>query len=281
MTFLNILLYVGLIGYVLFKKVQGQPIKAPKRLLGLPILLIVLGFGDLTSGKAMKPIEITLTVVGAALSLGLGLMRGQADKVSTRDGSPFVQWGKASLGLFAANIVAKLVLDLIGVAAGGSASTVGKSLVFTLGLTLLGEALVLLVRSGGAATLLSSPPVAGAWRADADLAGTSRPMAGRFDDVDPRTQSAPGYDIDDATERPAPVPVGVSSNGETARRPGSVHDGVGRLRPEAGQPNAGSADVAAAARSLVDALAEHHSHHHDHRHDHKHDHDHRHGRDGA
>ena len=45
------------------------------------------------------------------------LMRGRADKVSTRDGSPFVQWGLTSLVLFAANIVAKLVLDLIGVAA--------------------------------------------------------------------------------------------------------------------------------------------------------------------
>jgi hypothetical protein len=153
MTFLNILLYAGLIGYVLFKKVQGQPIRAPKKLLGLPILLVVLGFGDMTSGT-MKPVEITLTVIGAILSLGLGLMRGQADKVSTRDGAPFVQWGKTSLALFAANIVAKLVLDLIGVAAGGSASAAGKSLVFTLGLTLLGEAAVLWIRSGGATTLL-------------------------------------------------------------------------------------------------------------------------------
>jgi hypothetical protein len=155
MTFLNILLYAGLIGYVLVKKVQGQPIRAPKKLLGLPILLVVLGFGDMTSGT-MKPVEITLTVIGAILSLGLGLMRGQADKVSPRDGAPFVQWGKTSLVLFAANILAKLVLDLIGVAAGGSASAAGKSLVFTLGLTLLGEAAVLLIRSGGATTLLNS-----------------------------------------------------------------------------------------------------------------------------
>ena len=170
MTFLNILLYVALIGHVLFKKVQGQPIRAPKKLLWLPIILIVLGFGDLTSGKTMKPIEIALTVIGAILSLGLGLMRGQADKVSTRDGSLFVQWGKASLALFAANIVAKLVLDLIGVAAGVSASAVGKSLVFTLGLTLLGEAVVLWMRSGGATALINP-----------------RPARGRgFDDVTPR-----------------------------------------------------------------------------------------------
>ena len=158
MTFLNVLLYIGLIAYVLFKKVQGQPIRAPKKLLGLPILLVVLGFGDMTSGKTMKPVEITLTVIGAILSLALGLMRGQADKVSTRDGAPSVQWDKTSLVLFAANIIAKLVLDLIGLAAGSSASAAGKSLVFTLGLTLLGEAAVLWIRSGGATTLMNSRP---------------------------------------------------------------------------------------------------------------------------
>ena len=107
----------------------------------------MLGFGDLAGSQTMKPIEIALTAVGAVLSLSLGLMRGQADKLSTRDGVRFVQWGKASLALFASNIVAKLVLDLVGVATGGNASAVGKSLVFTLGLTLLGEALVLWIRT--------------------------------------------------------------------------------------------------------------------------------------
>ncbi len=106
MTFLNILLYVALIGYVLFKKIQGRPIRAPRKLLGLPIVLIVLGFGDLTSGPTMKPVEIALTVIGAILSIGLGLMRGQADRITTRDGAPFVHWGKASLMLFGVNIVA-------------------------------------------------------------------------------------------------------------------------------------------------------------------------------
>ena len=105
MTAANILLYLALIGYVLFKKVQGQPIKAPKGLLGLPIILIVLGFGDLAGSQTMKPIEIALTEVGAILSLSLGLMRGQADKLSTRDGVRFVQWGKASLALFAISIL--------------------------------------------------------------------------------------------------------------------------------------------------------------------------------
>jgi hypothetical protein len=56
--------------------------------------------------------------------------------------------------LFVGNLLAKLVLDLIGVAAGATVSAAGKSLLFTLGLTLLGEATILFVRSGGATAVL-------------------------------------------------------------------------------------------------------------------------------
>jgi hypothetical protein len=161
MTVTNVLIYLALIGYVLFKKVQGQPVAAPKRLFGLPIVLIVLGYGDLTHAGAMAPIEIAVTVIGGALSLGLGLLRGRADKLSQRDGSPFVSWGTASLILFVGNLAAKLVLDLIGVAAGARASTVGNSLLLTFGLTLLGEAVVIWLRTGGATGLLTPSAQAG------------------------------------------------------------------------------------------------------------------------
>jgi hypothetical protein len=155
MTVANILIYLALIIYILSKKVKGQPIGVPKKLFLLPIVVTVIGYGDVTNGT-MKPIEVTVTVIGAVLSLGLGMLRGRADKLSVRDGSPFVQWGTASLVLFAGNIVAKLVLDLVGVAAGGSTAAAGRSLVLTFGLTLLGEAAVLWLRSEGSG-LLRSP----------------------------------------------------------------------------------------------------------------------------
>lgn len=158
MTAANILIYVALIGYVLFKKVQGQPLKAPKRLFALPIVLIVIGYGDLAHGAALKPVQITLTVVAALLSLGLGALRGRADKLSTRNGRLIMQWGALSLALFVGNLAAKLALDLIAVAAGGTAGAAGKSLIFTLGLTLFAEAVVLFIRSGGATELLGAQP---------------------------------------------------------------------------------------------------------------------------
>ena len=147
MTFANVLIYVALIALVLARRFSGHPIGNVKKLFALPVVVTIIGFADLSHGK-LKPLAVTLIVIGAIVSLGLGSLRGRADKVSERDGSAYVQWGVVSLILFCVNIAAKLVLDLIGVAAGEAFSTAEKSLIFTLGLTLVGEAIVLSMRSG-------------------------------------------------------------------------------------------------------------------------------------
>jgi hypothetical protein len=149
MTFANVLIYVALIALVLARRFSGHPIGNVKKLFALPVVVTIIGFADLSHGK-LKPLAVTLIVIGAIVSLGLGSLRGRADKVSERDGSAYVQWSVASLILFCVNIAAKLVLDLIGVAAGEAFSTAEKSLIFTLGLTLVGEAIVLSGRTGDA-----------------------------------------------------------------------------------------------------------------------------------
>jgi hypothetical protein len=149
MTLANVLIYAALIALVLARRFRGHPIGNLKALFAVPVVVTIIGYVDLSHG-GLKPIAVTLTVIGGILSLGLGSLRGRADKLSERDGSPYVQWGVTSLILFAVNIAAKLVLDLIGVAAGETFSAAGKSLIFTLGLTLVGEAIVLSLRSGTA-----------------------------------------------------------------------------------------------------------------------------------
>jgi hypothetical protein len=156
MTAGSILIYVALIGYIGYRRVQGQPVKASRQLFVLPIVLIVIGFFDVTHGS-LKSIAITLTVIGGAAAFGLGLLRGRADKLSDRDGSPFMQWGKVSLILFAGNIAVKLLLDVIGLAAGSPGSAVGKSLLLTFGLTLLGEAIVIWTRTQPATGTAKTP----------------------------------------------------------------------------------------------------------------------------
>jgi hypothetical protein len=159
MTVGSILVYVALIGYIGYRRVQGQPVKASRQLFALPVVLVILGTLDVTQGASLKSVAIVLIVIGAGAAFGLGFLRGRADKLTDRDGSPFMQWGKVSLLLFAGNIAVKLVLDLIGLAVGSTGATVGRSLLLTFGLTLLGEAIVIWTRTEGATGAVHAPRV--------------------------------------------------------------------------------------------------------------------------
>jgi hypothetical protein len=141
MSLANVVLYAGLLVLMVYKRAQGRPIGTTKQLFLLPAIITVLGFEDLSHAK-LGTIDIAVGVAGCGLSLLLGALRGTQDKLSRRDGTPWVQWGAVSVVIFAVNIVAKLALDVAGVALGGSTSGVTASLLLAVGLMLVGEAAV-------------------------------------------------------------------------------------------------------------------------------------------
>jgi hypothetical protein len=145
MTVTTIAIYVALVGLLLARRVRGQALTTPKKLFVLPAIVAFVGLQDLTHAK-MNHADVAVVVIGSGLSLGLGALRGQLDKVSVRDGMPWVRWGAASLVVFAAAVVSRLGLDAVGIAAGGTARALSSSLILSLGLTLLGESAVLWLR---------------------------------------------------------------------------------------------------------------------------------------
>ncbi len=145
MSFANVIFYVGLLILLVYKRVQGRPIGTTKQLFLLPVLVTILGIEDIFHPR-LDAINIAVAVAGCALSLALGAFRGTRVKLSRRDGTPWVQWGAAAVAIFAVNIVAKLALDVAGLALGGSASGVTASLVLAAGLMLAGEAAVVWLR---------------------------------------------------------------------------------------------------------------------------------------
>jgi len=155
-TLANIAIYVALIIFVIIRRMIGRPVGQARQQFVLPVILVVIGWGDAAKGLH-KPTELTFTIIGCAVSLVFGLLRGSADRLSSRDGAPYVQWTWISLGLFAASLIAKLGLDFAGVASGEATATAGQTLLVTLGLTLLGEAAVVWFRSGGAGQLSGRP----------------------------------------------------------------------------------------------------------------------------
>jgi hypothetical protein len=174
-TLANIAIYAALIIFVIARRMIGRPVGAAKQLFALPVIIVVIGWGDATKGLG-KPAAVTVTVAGCAIALLFGLLRGRADRISTREGASYVQWTWLSLGLFAGNLLVKLCLDLAGVAAGETFADAGHSLILSLGLTLLGEAVVIWYRSGGAAQLAASNSSdAARLSISADNWGPSRP----------------------------------------------------------------------------------------------------------
>jgi hypothetical protein len=145
MSFANVLLYAALLVVMVYRRLQGRPVGTTKQLFLLPALVTFLGFEDLSHAK-LGTVDIAVGVAGCGLSLLLGALRGTQNKLSQRDGTPWVRWGAASVAIFAFNVVVKLALDVAGVALGGSTSGVTASLVLAVGLMLAGEAVVVWFR---------------------------------------------------------------------------------------------------------------------------------------
>jgi hypothetical protein len=146
MNLANIALYIAILGFLVFRRIQGRPIGSVKQLLILPVIVTILGFEDLTHKQHLGSVNITFAVIGCAVSLALGAYRGTANKLSVRDGVPYVQWSTRSVVIFAINIAAKLAIDVICVVTGGTTSGATSSLVLAAGLMLVGEAAVVWIR---------------------------------------------------------------------------------------------------------------------------------------
>jgi hypothetical protein len=148
MTLTSVVIYLAIIGLVLARRFKGQALTTPKKLFLLPVIVAIIGLEDLSHGHAhLRPVDVVVIAVGAVLSLGLGALRGQMNQVSLRQGAPWVNWTVRSLVVFIATLASKLALDAVGVAAGGTFAVLSSSLVFTLGLTLLGEAAIVWMRA--------------------------------------------------------------------------------------------------------------------------------------
>jgi hypothetical protein len=146
MTFTTIAIAVALIVFVLARRMRGEAVPAPKKLFLLPLVVGAIGLQNLTHAK-LDTVDIGVIAAGCALSLVLGLLRGHLDKVSLVNGAPYMAWSAGSVAVFAVNVLSKLALDAGGVAAGGTTAALSSSILLSLGLTLLGEAVVVWYRA--------------------------------------------------------------------------------------------------------------------------------------
>ncbi|WP_406641760.1 DUF1453 domain-containing protein [Amycolatopsis sp. WGS_07] len=142
----EVVLIVAAVGYLMVRRMIGEPAQA-KQMLILPAVLSVVGLSTL-SGEVKTPASLVFLVGTAAISIVLGVLRGASVRISRRDGTAFVRYTALTVGLWVANIVVKVGVNLaLDAFDPQDAGGVSNSLMLTLGVGILAEGLVVLYRA--------------------------------------------------------------------------------------------------------------------------------------
>ncbi|MFB7493117.1 DUF1453 domain-containing protein [Streptomyces sp. NPDC056161] len=142
----EVVLILAAVAYVLVRRMIGEPAQA-KRMLVLPAVLAVIGLSDV-SGAGHSLVALLFLAATAGVSLLLGALRGMSIRLSSQNGLVFVRYSGVTVALWVVNLVVKFGANLLfGALDPHAASAAGNSLLFTLGLGMLAEGLVVLARA--------------------------------------------------------------------------------------------------------------------------------------
>jgi len=154
-TVLQILVVIAVLGLIMNKRLKPRPVKGDTRRWRLPLILMAIGAYALvsttrwTDGIKMDTKDITYLVVGAAISLALGALRGVTIKISGTPMGLMQQYTYKTVGLWVLLVLVRLGMDVVGKSAGVAAAVVGSSILLMFGLSLLGESAIIAARVGG------------------------------------------------------------------------------------------------------------------------------------
>jgi len=132
---------VALVIFVMVRRMRGEAVPVPRKLFLLPVTVAVIGLQNLGHAK-LNAVDIGVIATGCALSLAFGLLRGRLDRVSMVNGVAHMSWSVGSVAVFAVGVLSKLALDAGGVVIGGTSTALSSSIFLSLGITLLGEAVI-------------------------------------------------------------------------------------------------------------------------------------------
>jgi hypothetical protein len=146
MSWLEILVVVGVAGFVIYQQVAGQAI-AGRRLIVLPAVLTIVGFLDLDHAKHLQTVDIVWLTVGAIGSVLIGLAFGAITRLEERNGALWAKLPLRGLWLWAGLIAWRVVIMVIAAKCGAHVAASTTPLLFTLGLNRLAQAAVIAARA--------------------------------------------------------------------------------------------------------------------------------------
>jgi hypothetical protein len=157
MTFVQALVIVALIVWTLARRFVGQQLQA-RRMIIIPAILTVWAVWQLDGVHSTTP-EVVLLGVQAAISIGLGGLRGMSIRVYLRDGVAWFRYRWLTIGLWLVTIAVRVVFAVATGALNPAASDAGiPSLLVGLGVGLLAEAGVVVARVAARGLPLAERP---------------------------------------------------------------------------------------------------------------------------
>jgi hypothetical protein len=140
MNLLTALLAVAAIGYVLVRRLAGEPLEG-RRLVILPVVLLIIGATQL-NGVHATPLDVAVLVVEGVAALGLGAVRGLTVHVYGRGGHLWYRYRPITIVVWLGSILLRVGQTFVAHTLGADVSVLGAALLLMLGLSLLAEALV-------------------------------------------------------------------------------------------------------------------------------------------
>ncbi|TVT46896.1 DUF1453 domain-containing protein [Amycolatopsis rhizosphaerae] len=147
----EIVLIIAAIGYVLARRLLGEPAEG-RRLVLLPVVLTGVGIMDLTR-VTLSPVAIGFVAGTTVISLVLGLLRGASIRVFERNDVVFLRYTATTIVLWAVNLAIKFSASVVlGLVDPKAEHATGSGMMFTFGAGMVVEGLAVLskaTRSGG------------------------------------------------------------------------------------------------------------------------------------
>ncbi|GAA1668534.1 DUF1453 family protein [Fodinicola feengrottensis] len=153
-------LTLAILVLVVVTRIRGRQLR-PERMLILPLVLMALGLAATIPpalNSHLQTIDYAVIAGDVLLSIVLGGIRGYTVVLYRHQDTTWYRYGPLTVVLWVLSIVLRIVLAAAGSVLGATSIITGNSLLFWLGITLLTQNILLLIRSSPSSASLQPSP---------------------------------------------------------------------------------------------------------------------------
>jgi hypothetical protein len=143
MNMIQVLVIIALVGWMLLRRIMGQPLRQ-RRLVLLPLLMLAWGASGLLDAH-LSSADVGLLAGQLVIAVGIGAVRGATIDVFVRDGVLWMRYRWTTIALWVVSALIRVGL-IAGASALGSGLDGGGTLMIGVAASLLGESMIIASR---------------------------------------------------------------------------------------------------------------------------------------